>query len=166
MPRQQDPATGDDAVEAVQRALEVLFRLHSSRKVHQRIAAAAGVVISRPGFVLLRRVQEEGPLSIGELAKVTDMDPAATGRQVRQLEQDGLVACRPSTDDGRVTIVSVTPKGQEVRRRMSEVGARHMEDVLETWSDGDREQLARLLNRLVDDLRTVHYRTIGEELPQ
>jgi DNA-binding MarR family transcriptional regulator len=160
--------TGDH-LDAAERALEMLFRLNASRKVHARQAAAAGVVISQPGFVLLRRIQEEGPLSLGELARRTDMDPAATGRQIRQLEQDGLVTRGPSAADGRVTVVRVTARGRAVRGRISAVRDQHMEDVLDAWSATDRATLARLLERLVADLRSVHYRTVDsvkEKVPR
>lgn len=152
-----------EELDAVERALERLLRLTASRKVHARRASAARVAISQPGLVLLRRLQEDGPRSLGELARLADMDPATTGRQVRQLEDDGLVARTTSPADGRVTLVRVTPRGAEVRRRLAEVGGRHMEDVLGSWSSRDRVTLARLLNRLVDDLRTVHYRTDIED---
>ena len=154
------PSMAGDHLDTAERALEMLFRLNASRKVHARQAAAAGVVISQPGFVLLRRIQEEGPLSLGELARRTDMDPAATGRQIRQLEHEGLVTRGPSAADGRVTVVRVTPRGRAVRGRVSAVRDQHMEDVLDTWSATDRATLARLLERLVDDLRSVHYRTV------
>src|SRR5271157_5662659 len=85
---------------AIERSLEQLFRLNASRKVHQRRAAAAGVMISQPGFQLLRRIQEEDGIQIGELARLTEMDPAATGRQVAQLEEDGMVTRKRATDDG------------------------------------------------------------------
>ena len=151
----------EDALADVQRALESLFRLNASRAVHARQAAAAGVVISQPGFDLLRRIQEDGPLSLSELARLTAMDPAATGRQIRQLEEDGLVARSPSDTDRRVTVVRVTPRGAEVRRRLTEVRDSHMEDVLEAWSARDRAALARLLGRLVDDLRSVRFRNVS-----
>jgi DNA-binding MarR family transcriptional regulator len=154
-------AKGGDELDAIERALETLFRLNASRKVHSRLAAAAGVVISQPGYVLLRRIHEDGPLSLGDLAKRSDMDPAATGRQVRQLEADGLVQRGPSSADGRVTFVRVTPRGRDVRRRINEVTYRHMEDVLQAWSRQDRAALGTLLGRLVDDLRTVQYRSLG-----
>ena len=125
--------------------------------------AAAGVRISAPGLTLLRRIQEEGPLSLGELARRTEMDPAATGRQIRQLEDDGFVHRDPSTEDGRVTVVRVTPAGAQARRRIGEVVGSHMEGVLATWSPGDRSALARLLTRLVDDLRSAQYAAVVEE---
>ena len=155
------PAGRDD--DAIERALEQLLRLNASRKVHARQVAAAGVRISAPGLTLLRRVQEEGPLPLGELARRTEMDPAATGRQIRALEDEGFVQRDPSAEDGRVTVVRVTPAGREARRRIGEVVGSHMEGVLATWSDSDRSDLARLLTRLVDDLRSAQYRAVVEE---
>jgi DNA-binding MarR family transcriptional regulator len=155
------PPGGD--VDAIERALEMLFRLNASRKVHARQVAAAGVRISPPGLTLLRRIQEEGPLSLGELARRTEMDPAATGRQIRQLEEAGFVRRGPSADDGRVTEVRVTPRGRDARRRIGEVIGSHMEGVIAAWSAPDRAELARLLTRLVDDLRSAHYRTLVDE---
>jgi DNA-binding MarR family transcriptional regulator len=155
------PAGGD--VDAIERALEQLLRLNASRKVHARQVAAAGVRISPPGLTLLRRIQEEGPLSLGELARRTEMDPAAAGRQIRQLEEDGFVHRGPSADDGRVTVVRVTPAGREARRRISEVIGSHMESVIAAWSPDDRAALAALLTRLVDDLRSGHYRALVDE---
>ena len=155
------PAEGDD--DAIERALEQLLRLNASRKVHARQVAAAGVRISAPGLALLRRIQEEGPLPLGELARRTEMDPAATGRQIRALEDEGFVRRGPSADDGRVTVVRVTPAGREARRRIGEVVGSHMEGVLATWSGTDRGELARLLTRLVDDLRSAQYRALVDE---
>ena len=152
-----------EELDAVERALERLLRLSASRNVHARRAAAARVDISQPGFVLLRRLQEDGPMPVGELAQLTDMDPAAAGRQVRQLQARGLVATSTLPQDRRVTIVRVTPRGADARRRLADVGGRHMEDVLGAWSSRDRVTLARLLDRLVDDMRTVHYRATEEE---
>jgi DNA-binding MarR family transcriptional regulator len=148
---------------AIERSLEQLFRLNASRKVHQRRAAAAGVVISQPGFQLLRRIQEEDGIQIGELARLTEMDPAATGRQIGQLEAEGLVTRNKDSDDGRAVLVRVTPAGAEVRRRLSLVAERHMSDVLSDWSDTDQRRLADLLPRLVDGLRQVSYRSEPSE---
>ena len=151
-------ATGD--LDAVSRAIDQLLRLNASRKVHARQSAAAGVLVSQPGYVLLRRIAEDGPLSLGELARLTHMDPAAAGRQVRQLEADGLVERRAGKADARVTEVRTTARGREVRRRLSKVLGRHLEDALVDWSPDDLATLAGLLNRLVDDLRAAHYRPV------
>jgi DNA-binding MarR family transcriptional regulator len=58
--------------------------------------------------------------------------------------------------------VRVTPAGREARRRIGEVVGSHMEGVLATWSAPDRADLARLLARLVDDLRSAQYAALVE----
>ncbi len=148
----------EDELEPIERALQQLFRLNASRKVHNRQAAAAGIVISQPGFQLLRRIREDEGVQIGELARLTDMDPAAAGRQVAQLVEDGLVTREKASDDGRAVVIRITPRGAEVRRSLSLLGERHMSDVLSGWSAADRRRLAQLLPRLVEGLRTVSYR--------
>jgi DNA-binding MarR family transcriptional regulator len=153
----------DEAHVEIARALEMLFRLNASRRVHARQAAAAGTAISPPGFVLLRRLDEAGEMSLGELSRLSEMDPAVTGRQIRQLEHDGLVTRATSRADGRVTVVRVTPRGRDVRRRIAKVVDTHMEDALSSWRAADRATLARLLARFVDDLRSVHYRAPADE---
>jgi DNA-binding MarR family transcriptional regulator len=148
-----------DDLTSIERSLEQLFRLNASRKVHQRRAAAAGVAISQPGFQLLRRVLGQDGIQIGELARLTEMDPAATGRQIAQLEADGLVTRERDSDDGRAVVVKVTAAGAEARRSLSRVAERHMSDVLASWSEVDRRRLAALLPRLVESLRQVSYRS-------
>lgn len=152
-----------DSFSEISRALERLFRLNSSRRVHSRQAMAAGTPISQPGFVLLRRIQEEGPLALGELARRTEMDPAACGRQIRALEAEELVTTKPSAGDKRRIDVSITNAGAEVRRRLATVQDQHMDEVLSAWSSQDRSAFAQLLGRFVADLRAVQYRSVEDE---
>jgi DNA-binding MarR family transcriptional regulator len=90
------------------------------------------------------------------------MDPAAASRQVRQLEEDGLVERAGTPGDARVTVVSLTGRGGSVERRMAGVRANHMADVLDHWSPEDLGQLGGLLERLVADLRAARYRPVDE----
>jgi DNA-binding MarR family transcriptional regulator len=148
--------------DTLERAIAQLLRLNSSRKVHAQFAAAAGTAMSQPVAVLLRRIAEHGPLSLGEAAALTHMDPAATGRQIKELEREGLVVRGPSMQDGRVTVVRVTEKGADVSSRFIKVWQQHMEDALQGWSKADRTTLAKLLTRFVEDLRSYRYRGMDE----
>jgi DNA-binding MarR family transcriptional regulator len=151
-------AEPDEDLDQITRSVGELLRLNASRKVHDHRGDAAHVEISPPGWALLRRIVEEGPRSLGALAELTNMDPAATGRQIRQLEDDGLVARSTSADDGRVTVVSATPGGEEASKRIRAVGQQHLADALASWSDEDRAELARLFSRFVADLRPTRFR--------
>ena len=147
-----------DGLPEIECSLETLFRLNASRGVHANVVAAAGVNVSQPGYTLLRRVDEGGATPLGDLARASHMDPAVASRQIQKLEDDGLVRRLADEQDGRVTLVEVTARGRDVRRRIGDVLERHMSDALAGWSDTDRRRLAELLGRLVDDLRAARYR--------
>jgi len=149
---------GDREFEAISGPLARLFRLGASRKVQSGQAAAAGVDVSPPGLVLLHRLVDEGPLSLSDLSARADMDLGATSRQVKGLEADGLVERRSRAGDGRVTELLATAAGRRVRARIADVQDRHMADVLAGWSAADQAQFAHLLDRFVEDLRSVQYR--------
>src|SRR4051812_49705450 len=85
--------------------------MSASRRVYANQAEAAGVAMSQPAYVLLRRISQDGPLPMGELARLTHMDAGATARQVGQLERDGLVRRFAGPDDGRGNPVVTTPPG-------------------------------------------------------
>jgi DNA-binding MarR family transcriptional regulator len=152
--------TGVDDVAAIQRGLEQLDRLRASRNGHAGLVAAAGVDLSRPAYALLRRIDEHGPSTLGDLARATGMDAASTGRQVRRLEELGYVERAPDADDGRVITVTITPDGRDARQRIAEVLEAHLRDALARWSAADRRQLGELLERLVDDFRDIQFRTV------
>jgi DNA-binding MarR family transcriptional regulator len=147
-----------DDVAAIQRGLEQLDRLRASRSGHAGLTAAAGVDLSRPAYALLRRIDEHGPATLGDLARATGMDAASTGRQVRRLEELGFVQRAPDASDGRVITVSITAPGHAARQRVAEVLEAHLRDTLGRWSEADRHQLGDLLTRLVDDFRDIQFR--------
>lgn len=147
-------------VAAAERALERLFRLNANRRAHDKQAAAVGADVTRAGYAILRCVEEADRLSLSEVANRSSMDPAAAGRQVRALEDGGLVERAPAADDGRVTVVQLTSSGRDMYRRITAVRTRHLTEVLAEWSPSDRLELARLLDRLVDDLKRVPFRPL------
>ena len=95
---------------------------------------------------------------MGDLARECSMDPAATGRQVRSLENDGIVQRVSGSADGRVVVVRLTEEGRAVYARIVEVRTSHLAKVLEGWPDDERIELIRLVDRLVDDLRSVPFK--------
>jgi DNA-binding MarR family transcriptional regulator len=149
---------GASHVADAEHALERLFRLTMNRKVHTKQSAAVGADVTRAGYAVLRYVDEAGAPSLGEIARECSMDPAAAGRQVNALEDDGFVERYATTDDGRVTVVRLTRAGRDVYRRIVEIRLAYMGDVLADWSAADRAALARLVDRLVDDLKVVRFR--------
>ena len=148
---------GGAEIAAAERALERLFRLTVNRKVHTKQTSAIGADVTRAGYAVLRSIDEAGELSLGELARQCSMDPAAAGRQVKALEDDGFVEREPG-EDARVTVVRLTDRGSDVYKRIVAVRNAHMTEVLSAWTTADRAALATLVDRLVDDLKAVPFR--------
>jgi DNA-binding MarR family transcriptional regulator len=146
-----------ETVQQIQRHLELLLRMSASRRVYANQADAAGVAMSQPAYVLLRRISQDGPLPMGELARRTHMDAGATARQVGQLEHDRLVRRYPSPDDRRVNLVVATPRGLRVHQRVAAVLHGHMVGVLARWPERDRQEFARLMGQFVEDLRASNH---------
>ena len=142
---------------AVERSLEQLFRLTVNRRMHQRQTEAVGADVTRAGYAILRCLDDAGELSLGDLARDCSMDPGAASRQVRQLEDAGLLA-RAGTDDGRVVVLRPTARGRDVYRRIVAIRSAHMSEVLAGWTATERAQLSQLVDRLVDDLKATPYR--------
>jgi DNA-binding MarR family transcriptional regulator len=57
----------------------------------------------------------------------------------------------PDPDDHRAYRVGLTPSGKEATERIREVSHQWMHEALAEWSPQEREQLATLFNRMVDD---------------
>jgi DNA-binding MarR family transcriptional regulator len=138
----------DDLLLAIQR----IGRLMGSRQVASRIAGAAGADTSKQGVQILRVLYRFGEQPIAGLASLAHMDIAAVSRQLRLLEDAGLVKRATAAGDGRVALVSLTPSGRRIAKRIREVGLRHLTTALQDWDPRDRKQLARLLTKLVEDL--------------
>jgi DNA-binding MarR family transcriptional regulator len=147
-----------DIAEA-ERALERLFRLTANRKMQPKQTATVGAHVSRAGYAVLRSIDAAGELTLGDIAQECAMDPAAVTRQVKLLEVDGMLRRKTSDDDGRVTVVQLTPAGRKVYRRIVDFRTNYLRDVLANWTASDRATLTRLVNRLVDDLNSVPFRS-------
>lgn len=139
-------------------ALQRLGRLMASRRVAAELATAAGTDLSPQGIRVLRTLQREGRLAIARLATRSEMDLAAVSRQLRTLEEQGLVVRSPAPDDQRVHVVRLSRTGHAVAGRLRRVGVEHLSDSLAGWSAEDRRRVALLLTRLADDLQRTEVR--------
>lgn len=149
-----DDHPGAASIPEVERALERLFRLTVSRRLDTHQSASVGVNVTRAGYAVLRTLDEAGELPMTELARQCSMDPGAAGRLVRTLEQDGLIERAAGPTDGRMVVVRLSRRGRAVHRAIVDIRTEHLGAVLEGWSDRDRAELTRLVDRLVEGLRT------------
>ena len=58
---------------------------------------------------VLRQLDRDGPATVSKLAREIGMRPQSIGAIVATLQAEKLVSCTPDPDDGRQTLVALTP---------------------------------------------------------
>jgi DNA-binding MarR family transcriptional regulator len=147
--------TADAAMTDIEQALTRLIRRGNQPRVHERLAARAGVSLDRAAYAALCRLHEAGPLRLSELAARMGVDASTASRQVQQLERAGLVGRVADPADRRASLLQLTVEGDRVLARMRQARRESLAQVLGGWSRADRWTLAAMLGRLVDDLERV-----------
>ena len=89
----------DESLDSISHTLAQVMRLSGSRSMFARQAAAAGVVLTQPAYVLLRILIDEGPQSMGALARSAHMDVGMATRQVSSLVDAKLATREPDPAD-------------------------------------------------------------------
>ena len=127
------------------------MRLSVSRSAFARQAWAAETELSQPSYTLLRVLIDEGPLQMGQLARLAHMDVGMTTRRVHALVDAGLVRRRADPNDGRVSVIETMAAGTRAAQALHEVRRNHLARALSDWSAADLHQFDRLLTKFLSD---------------
>jgi DNA-binding MarR family transcriptional regulator len=84
------------------------------------------------------------------LARRVAFDPATFGSVIARLEGRGWVRREPDAADRRRKLLWVTPLGAEMAQKMRRAVGKVQQRILEPLAPAEREQLVRLLDRLVE----------------
>lgn len=120
--------------------------------------------VTLPQFDVLAELEYLGqPLTMTDLSKRLMVSNGNVTGVVDRLVREGLVQRQPSGSDRRVNLISLTPRGLELFRRMA---AQHEDWVAEMFADLKPEemtQLGGLLNRTHEFLKCRH---VGRNMPR
>jgi DNA-binding MarR family transcriptional regulator len=147
-----------DGLDELRQGLDRMQRMLGSRRVQARLTEVSGVELSQQAIQVLRVLPEGQQHPVADVARRARMDVGAVSRQVRVLEEAGLVAREASPDHGSVVLVSATDRGAAALARVEQVQRRHLDEALAEWSNAQRAELGRLMSRLVEDLQRTPYR--------
>jgi len=106
------------------------------------------------GYILLASLEKGEPARMSDIAAVLRLDASTVSRQVRSLEEAGLVRREPDPADGRATRLLLNDEGRaELTLQRKE---RHavLAAAMAEWSPEDRAALGSLLGRLADDVES------------
>ncbi|MFJ3232707.1 MarR family winged helix-turn-helix transcriptional regulator [Streptomyces sp. NPDC086787] len=143
---QLTPTGADQEFLALERELTVLLRRarasqgEMAREVHPDLETAA--------YGLLVRLDEYGRQRATELAAYIGVGKATMSRQLRALEELGLVGREPDPADGRAWLVALTDEGRRRVGRVREARRARYVRQLAHWDRDEVSELARLLHEL------------------
>lgn len=120
---------------------------HASRLVSEGFAAADARGYH---YRLLAALEEFGPASQAALGRRGGIDRSDVVAVVNELASGGLVERAPDPEDRRRNIVTITPAGVRQLRRLDGVLAGIQDELLAPLSADERDDLARLLTRVLD----------------
>lgn len=134
---------------AVNRVEQGLGRLFARIRVSWREAAMTVHPDLQPlGYQVLTSIATGKATSAGAIIERLQTDKSAVSRQVRQLEELGLVESIPDPDDRRARVLVATDLAQE---RVAVARARYegrMAERLQSWSAADLDHFVDLLDAL------------------
>ena len=117
-------------------------------RVTQLLRANARSRSGVAALLTLRRLDDEGPLRITDLAAAELVaQPTMTGI-VRRLEQDGLVARTPDPLDARASRIALTVAGRDELAAVRSARAAVLQERLDRLDDDARAALAAALDPL------------------
>jgi MarR family transcriptional regulator, lower aerobic nicotinate degradation pathway regulator len=126
--------------------------------IGQLAARAQGLVAEegarRQHFSVLTSLAEQGAASQAALGRRLWIDPSDLHAILAELERDGFVARVRDEQDRRRNLVTVTPAGRSALKHLDERVDAAQKALLEPLSAGERRELLRLLERLVDHARS------------
>jgi len=134
-------------LEQIHEFTSLLIASTRSPRQRERLQRALGVSLSETNLGVLRLVQRQGPVAVSEVARRLEVDLSNASRQLRALEDQGLVTRTVDPDDRRIARVAVTAPGRRVLERARAIALNDYAVALDDWSARDRAQLADLLDR-------------------
>jgi DNA-binding MarR family transcriptional regulator len=150
-----DPITTIPA--ASERVAELPSRLRLAiTRMARRLRQEAGSDLGPSQLAALATIERHGPLSPSEVAERERIKRPTVTRILGRLEEAGLVARVRDPADGRGAIVSISPDGRTLLRRLRQRKTAYLAKRLRELPAEDREAMARaaeVLERLLEEER-------------
>jgi len=103
-------ADADDALVEFQGHLNLVFA--RARSLWKESAARIDSDLQPSGYKLLTFIARVGSANAHQLAERFEMDKSVVSRQVRMMEDHGLIESRPDEQDGRQRVLTATPRAR------------------------------------------------------
>lgn len=106
-----------------------------------------------PRWRVLMCVAPGQGISVTEVAELAIAKVPTMLKIIQRMEADGLLACAPRPNDGRVTEVRLTDSGLDARSRAWAVAEQIYDKAFARTSDSEEARLNKLLERIYTNIR-------------
>lgn len=117
-----------------------------SSLIARRYRARFGLKIAE--WRVMAVLGDAGSATQRELTEATLMDKVAVNRACKVLEDRGLVARRPNTDDGRSHLLELTDEGRSIHGEVMPLARAIEAEIFSTLGEGESERFRELLKRV------------------
>ncbi|WP_447725838.1 MarR family winged helix-turn-helix transcriptional regulator [Sphingomonas koreensis] len=124
-----------------------------ARYADSMTSALEGTGLDLPSWRVVMVLRGTGWLSVSEIASQSNTKLAAMTKTVQRMKSDGLVESREGETDRRVTLVSLTPSGEEVAEVAMEAARHVFRRAFHGMSAQQQETLSQLLREVAENLR-------------
>jgi DNA-binding MarR family transcriptional regulator len=139
----------DETFAEFQERLNLVFA--KARSLWKEAAARIHPELQPSGYKLLTFIARAGSANAHRLAECFEMDKSVVSRQVRMLEDLGLLESRPDDQDGRQRVLTATPAACEALDGLKRENAGRLRGVLDELTL-EEVQAASKVFRLIAEL--------------
>ena len=132
------------------RALNELYRLSGSARVHADTVRVTGVQVTQTGLRFLSLIEDTPRITASDLAESADVSQPTASRVLQVLESDGYVIRHASDRDGRVSHYVTTAAG---KKALQKVHSYHVDRLAFALADVDEDRKQQMVD-VVEDLVT------------
>lgn len=116
-------------------------------------SALDGTGLDLPFWRVVMVLRGAGWLSVSEIAAQSNTKLAAMTKTVQRMKAQGLVESREGEVDRRVTLVILTPAGEQAAQAAMDAAEHVFRRAFHGMSDEQRDLLSNLLHNVADNLK-------------
>ncbi|MBX2815609.1 MAG: MarR family transcriptional regulator [Saprospiraceae bacterium] len=133
----------------------VLFEIEKTSKLakmySQREFDKRQVALTVDQWILIKVIEEYGPLTQRALAARVFRDPASVKRTLDLLESKELISRKPDDQDRRQHQVELRDRGISLIKELMPMISQHRKQSTAGFSATEKQELVRLLKRMQDN---------------
>jgi DNA-binding MarR family transcriptional regulator len=138
-----DLSTNEKVLMAVVRAAEIFKRTHSS------IFRNYGLSFPQYNVLRVLDASRNGMNKISEVSRIMLVPGANMTGLAKRLERDGFLIRKSDSNDERVTILEITPKGKRTLKNIEKEKDRSIDTILKGFSGKEKTEFLDKLKKLM-----------------